>query len=589
MSWLNRIRNLDRRRVAHYVALVATVALMGSRSNCTNQPATLTCTNINVTALRGTCTSFTNPCADNQWVLGDNFELNTAPPGVTLATVTSPSIERSICTDASARVLVNQAVDITYSRSGEYGNGIILVTTGVPLSVSPSATGCCGSFQLNAGATGGTPPYSYSWSPAAGLTNEHSGNPIATVTTSTTYTVTVSDADGTIVTASITVGNLLGLMVTASPVRIDVGHSAQLNAVTTGGTAPFTIAWTPDPSLSATNIPNPLASPTVTTTYTVTVTDAKGATSFATVTVFVNLKVTVSADPPAVLLGSSSQLTAVAAGGTPPYTYAWGPSTGLSATDILNPIATPQATTTYGVSVRDATGTVAFGSTTVTLTGPTGPLMMISLPESTIGKNLQTSGAVVLPAAAPSGGITVTLTSSDSTRVVLSTSGTTLGTGSVNLPIAGGFQGTGPVFVQALDSTGQVILTATAPGFSNSAVTVALAPSGFGFITPTFTSTTLLLDTLVELQAGWLNAMSTIGNHQPLRGGIVNLTVAVNSSTPSVGIITSSAVFNGGSLRPTTFAVFHPVAAGQTNLTIVQPTNFSTPSSGQQITAIVSP
>jgi hypothetical protein len=43
-----------------------------------------------------------------------------------------------------------------------------------------------------------------------------------------------------------------------------------------------------------------------------------------------------------------------ASGGTPPYTYSWAPSTGLSATNIANPTANPASTTTYTLTVTDA-------------------------------------------------------------------------------------------------------------------------------------------------------------------------------------------------------------------------------------------
>ena len=45
-----------------------------------------------------------------------------------------------------------------------------------------------------------------------------------------------------------------------------------------GGTAPYTYSWTPTTGLNNAGIANPTASPSVTTTYTVTVTDAKGCT-----------------------------------------------------------------------------------------------------------------------------------------------------------------------------------------------------------------------------------------------------------------------------------------------------------------------
>jgi autotransporter-associated beta strand protein len=45
-------------------------------------------------------------------------------------------------------------------------------------------------------ASGGSGPYSYSWSPTAGLSDPTAANPLATITGMTTYTVTVMDANG---------------------------------------------------------------------------------------------------------------------------------------------------------------------------------------------------------------------------------------------------------------------------------------------------------------------------------------------------------------------------------------------------------
>jgi gliding motility-associated-like protein len=56
--------------------------------------------------------------------------------------------------------------------------------------------------------------------------------------------------------------------------------------------------------------------------------------------------------------GTSHQLggAPTASGGTPPYTYQWYPSTGLSSTTVSAPLATPTVPTWYYVVVSDAAG-----------------------------------------------------------------------------------------------------------------------------------------------------------------------------------------------------------------------------------------
>jgi len=65
-----------------------------------------------------------------------------------------------------------------------------------------------------------------------------------------------------------------------------------------------------------------------------------------------------------ILVGESLQLNA-----TEGYaSYNWTPETGLSCTDCANPIATPDTTTTYQVTVMDTNGCERSAETTVTIT-----------------------------------------------------------------------------------------------------------------------------------------------------------------------------------------------------------------------------
>nr|MBC8229039.1 amidase domain-containing protein [bacterium] len=54
-------------------------------------------------------------------------------------------------------------------------------------------------------ASGGTPPYEYSWTPSTGLNNPNIANPVASPDVTTTYTVTVTDAIGCQDSDSVTV------------------------------------------------------------------------------------------------------------------------------------------------------------------------------------------------------------------------------------------------------------------------------------------------------------------------------------------------------------------------------------------------
>lgn len=134
------------------------------------------------------------------------------------------------------------------------------------------------------------------------------------------------------------------------------GDSVQLQA--SGGD---NYSWSPHPTLSATNIANPVATPTNTTTYTVTVTNNCG-TATASITVNVHdFNPTISPND-TICIGNSTQLQA--SGGI---NYQWQPSNSLDNPNISNPTATPSQTTTYTVTITDANGCNATKSVTVTV------------------------------------------------------------------------------------------------------------------------------------------------------------------------------------------------------------------------------
>jgi len=121
-------------------------------------------------------------------------------------------------------------------------------------------------------------------------------------------------------------------------------------------------AWTPDDgSLNALNVASPVASPLVSTTYTVTATSAQGCISTKDILVEVRpLPVPVVSDDQAICIGESLRLSA--SGGL---SYQWLPEGSLDDPNLADPLATPTETTTYVVMVSDADGCTAEDSTLV--------------------------------------------------------------------------------------------------------------------------------------------------------------------------------------------------------------------------------
>jgi len=68
-----------------------------------------------------------------------------------------------------------------------------------------TCTGVANEIGNASGASGGTSPYTYSWSPTSNLSSSSIANPVATVTSNTTYTLTVTDANNCNSTSNIVI------------------------------------------------------------------------------------------------------------------------------------------------------------------------------------------------------------------------------------------------------------------------------------------------------------------------------------------------------------------------------------------------
>jgi len=115
-----------------------------------------------------------------------------------------------------------------------------------------------------------------------------------TVTAAGIYDVDVTTTSGCVATASIEVVTLPlpNITVTADIDQIFAGDTVQLDA--TGG---ITYQWSPSDGLSDPNIPNPIANPVRTTTYTVTADGPNGCFGSAEITINVGAGINVSPKP----------------------------------------------------------------------------------------------------------------------------------------------------------------------------------------------------------------------------------------------------------------------------------------------------
>lgn len=135
------------------------------------------------------------------------------------------------------------------------------------------------------------------------------------------------------------------------------------------GTTPrqgFTYAWQPAAGLSDPTSAQPSTTPAGNARYIVRVTSPAACTSFDTVDVVVNALPTRATSPDtAICLGTSAPLRAL--GGAPGATYAWTPATDLVGANTATPVATPNGTTTYSVTITNPTGCIDSAQITVTV------------------------------------------------------------------------------------------------------------------------------------------------------------------------------------------------------------------------------
>ena len=229
-------------------------------------------------------------------------------------------------------------------------------------------------MDLSAGSTGGTGNTTYAWSTGG---NGQTFN----VNAAGTYTVTVTDANGCVVTATGTVTAASGITVNATPVSASCngGNDGAINISVSGGAGNYTYAWSNGTTTQ--NLSGIAAG-----TYGVTVTDASGCSASATNLVVgqasaINLTVTTTDETAA--NANDGTATATSTGGTGLISYAWSnSSTGSNLTNL--------APGTYTVTASDANGCSATASGIVDqYTGITNVGLIVSFnmyPNPTDGK-----------------------------------------------------------------------------------------------------------------------------------------------------------------------------------------------------------
>ena len=236
-------------------------------------------------------------------------------------------------------VVVSDAHGCTASASAT-------VTQTLPITVNANITqiACSGGAtgSISATATGGTGPYSFSWS--TNQVNNGVSNSTITGLVAGTYSVTVTDVNGCSVVKSFTITQPTAIALSASVTDLTCNGSSNgaVDLTVTGGTAPYTYLWTGGATTQdLTNIPAG--------TYTVNLTDNAGCTSSLTVVVHQPAALQIQGTVTDVSCNGSADgnIYLTINGGTAPYVYHWGNN--ASTQDLIN-----ISGGSYAVTVTDA-------------------------------------------------------------------------------------------------------------------------------------------------------------------------------------------------------------------------------------------
>lgn len=229
----------------------------------------------------------------------------------------------------------------------------LIAQAGNNKNICPETTHLLGG---NPTANGGTPPYTYLWEPSTFLNNTGISNPTATnISSSIEYTLTVTDSQGN--TAKDRIIFYLDLINTFNA-GIDTGYCfGQESGIVIGAPnnngANHQFSWLPSDGLNNSSLPNPIATPTANTNYTLTVSNNGFCDDYITqVNVFAFMPPYVDAGPDT-LIDEGNTITLNGIGGTK---FWWQPDYRIRYGSTHNPDVWPIISTTYTLHTEDSHG-----------------------------------------------------------------------------------------------------------------------------------------------------------------------------------------------------------------------------------------
>lgn len=273
----------------------------------------------------------------------NTFTVNWAGPNGFTAT----GLTAAPCPTATSTYTATMNVSDCAGAITSFSSSVQVSVTPTPTApIVATPTAICRGASATLSATGAS---SYSWAPGGATTSSITVSPTVT----TTYTLTRNNSGcSTTQTISLVVNANPTVTALSSPTVLCSGGSSTL---TGGGAVSYT--WNPG-ALTGNTV---VVSPTVSTQYTVTGTNAAGCTATRTVNVTVSTTPTVTATASSATACSGSSVTLTSSGAS---TYTWTPGNIVGATVLV----TPTANTTYTVRGRNAAGCIGTNTVDVTVT-----------------------------------------------------------------------------------------------------------------------------------------------------------------------------------------------------------------------------
>jgi len=292
------------------------------------EPTELTLTSANTLAncfngTDGTATALPNGGTPPYSYLWDNGQTGQVATGLSMGMETVTVMDAKGCTNTTT---------VSISQNDE-----------ISLSFSPIAPTCFDgqNGNLTVVATGGTGNYTYLW-------DNGQMSQTAAALGEGTYQVTVTDQNACEQIGSFAVPNTPAININqiTAPATCATNADGNIDLTITGGTGPYSFAWSDDATITTEDRPNLAGG-----TYTVTVTDQPGCQNQLSILVMAPtaIDLATASSPVGCAGGNTGSVEATPTGGTSPYQYAWD----INGTIMTQPVVNNLPAGSYSITITD--------------------------------------------------------------------------------------------------------------------------------------------------------------------------------------------------------------------------------------------